>query len=135
MSPSKVFRFPRTLELRESTGRASNFGTGYDRAGMNALVQDFLRRAQAAIEPFHGTFDNPLILIARHQAACSADTKAKLKVPSLALEMAELALAAFGLELRHALVHILFAAREHGVDQAGELVRGRLDRAGRVEPS
>ena len=54
---------------------------------------------------------------------------------SLALEMAELALAALALELRHAFVHIFLAAGEHGVDQARELVRGRLDRACRVEPS
>ena len=33
-----------------STGRTSNRDTRYDSAGMDALVQDFLRRAQAAVE-------------------------------------------------------------------------------------
>ena len=42
---------PKNIGAARVYWESIKFGTGYDRAGMHALVQDFLRRAQAAIEP------------------------------------------------------------------------------------
>ena len=53
----------------------------------------------------------------------------------LALEMAQFAVTAFGLEVFDAFLDILLAPSEQGLDEPGDLVRGCLDRAGRVEPS
>ena len=59
----------------------------------------------------------------------------KIEAPGLALKVAQLAVAAFGLELLNALFHIRLAPRKHGVDETGELVRGGLDGAGRIQPA
>ena len=57
----------------------------------------------------------------------------KVEAPGLTLKVAQLAVAAFGLELFDAFLHIRLAAREHGVDETGELVRGGLDGTGRIQ--
>ena len=51
----------------------------------------------------------------------------------LTLEMAQLAVTALGLEVLDASLDILLAPGEHGVDEAGELVRGCLDRSRRAQ--
>ena len=49
--------------------------------------------------------------------------------------MTKLTLAPFGLESSHAFLDILLSAREHRVYQSRELMRGRLHRPSRIEPS
>ena len=50
-------------------------------------------------------------------------------------EVTKLTLAPFSLEPSHAFLDIFLSAREHRVNQSRELMRGRLHRPGRVEPS
>ncbi len=62
---------------------------------------------------------------------CRVLHQAEIEASGLTLEMAQLAVSAFALELLGAFLDILFPAREHGVDQTGQLMRIDLKRANR----
>ena len=77
----------------------------------------------------YGTTDNVWIW---GQCSCGASSgsfsryQGRVEVPRLTLEMADLALTAFGLEVFDASLDIVFPAGEHGVDETSELARGGL---------
>ena len=70
----------------------------------------------------------------RHQAIWSASIS-QVEAACLTLEMAQLPVTAFSLEVLDAFLDACLAPREHGVDQTSQLVGRRLNRTRRNQPS